>query len=431
MTTIEHDTQQPAEAVEAKTTTALAVVTKSIAEINAVEATIAELEAKYKGVVFQVGTPEGMEEARKARAEIRAPRYALQNIEKATKAIVNDLKTSVSEQVGAYIPRIEAIEDPVHQQIVGEEQRKAAEKKAREEAEAKRVAAVEERISDIRETVTLAAGKPSAVIAGLMADLEAVAIDASFAEFQQRAETAKAATLVRLQAAHKAAVDLEAQQKRLEEERAAQAVERERLAEEQRIAREAAAAEEARLRKEREAQEAAAAQERARIAEEERQARVKREAEEREHQEHLRRQREEEERAAAERRRILEAEERAAQERLAAQRAEADRIEAERKAQREAEEQRLAEQRAELDRQQQALQLEKEAVAPASDPAEATSSESVLPPQPSAPTAHEAAYRPTDDEIIEAVAQAFFVPESTAVDWIAGMEIHQRQAEAA
>lgn len=219
-TTIEHETQQPVVAVASKTTTALAVVTKSIEEINAVEATISELETKYKGVVFQVGTPEGMKEARKARAEIRAPRYALQHIEKATNSTLNDLKASVSEQVGTFVPRIKAVEDPVHQQIVGEEQREADEKKARAEAKVRRVAEIQARIDAIRTAAMDAVGKSSREITKLIETVDGTAIDESFAELRAQAEGAKSTALVRLRMMLTNAENAEAEQRKLAEERA-------------------------------------------------------------------------------------------------------------------------------------------------------------------------------------------------------------------
>lgn len=216
---IDHETQQPIELVTSKTTTALAVVTKSIEEINAVEKTVSALEKEFKGVVYQIETTEGMREACKARATIREPRYALQKMQKEAKVPLNDLKRAIDEQAGALIERITAVEDPVHTQIANEEARKEAEKKAKAEAEEKRKAAIEERINDMRESVALVAGRSAADIAIAIGDIESVVVDQTFGEFQPRAETAKAATLVRLRGLHTAAVSTEAEAKRLEQVR--------------------------------------------------------------------------------------------------------------------------------------------------------------------------------------------------------------------
>lgn len=399
-------TDQTADPIESQTTTALAVVTQSITEIHAFEAGIAELERQYKGVVFKVDTAEGMEDACKARVAIRKPRYAIQKLAKEAKATLNELKKGVDDQAEGYIARISAVEDPVHEQITNEEKRKAAEKETKRLAEQARVAAIQERIDEIRESVTQSAGKPSADIQQMITTLVGLPIDESFAEFKERAEAAKEATLNRLRAAYNNAVALEAEQQRL-------------------------AAERAELARQKAEQDAAAAKERARIEEENRRARAQREEEEWAQQERLRRQREEEEQKAIERRRMLEEEERRTAERLAAQRAESDRLEAQRKAEREAEEKRLAEQRAEVERQQEALRVQQEALTKASDPVEATASEDVKPAVSRVTRQPEAPERPSDEEIIEAVAQAFFVSEAVALGWIVEVGEHQRESEAA
>lgn len=298
----------------------------------------------------------------------------------------------------------------------------AAEKRAKEQAEAQRKADIQALIDDIRNIPLDLTGRSSAEIDLHISNLRVLAIDETFEEFKAQAEGARATALVRLDKMLTATVAAESEARILEQERIAQeaerqrlareraeqeaaaAKERERIAEEQRVAREAAAAEAARqaeeLRRQREAQEAAAAKERQRIEEENRQAQLRREAEEREHQARLRRQREEEEAQAAERRRVLEEEERAAAQRRAD------------------EEARLAADRAEVERQQEALRVQQEAVARPSDPVEATEAEDVKLVVEEGPT------RPSDAEIIDAVAEAFEVSAEVAAGWIREMGIY-------
>lgn len=284
--TIDHDTQQP---VEAKTTTALALVTKSIAEINAVESTIAALEGKYRGVVFPIQTKDGMTDACKARAEIREPRYALQNMQKAAKAPLNELKRSIDEQSEDFIARIAALEGPIHLQITTEETRKKEEKEAKLEAERKRVAALQERIEQIRDQVGQAVGESAAAIKARIQALVAMEIGDDFAELKKQAEGARETTLIRLRSA-------EAKQILHEEEQLQLAAERERLARD----REEQERQQAEQRAELERQEQLQAKERARIAEENRQAQLAREAEER----RVREAREAEEQAREDERRL-------------------------------------------------------------------------------------------------------------------------------
>lgn len=484
---IDHKTQQPIEPAVSKTTTALAVVTKSIEEINAVEATVAAIEKDFAGLIYAVDTTEGLEQARKDRATVREPRYALQKMQTAAKAPLNELKRAIDDQAGALIKRIEAVEIPIHTQVAGAELRKEQEKQARAETERKRVEAIEARITDIRDTVTNAGGRTSTEIAQFITELEAVAVDHTFAEFQQRAETAKAATLMRLRALHTSAAELETAQKQLAEKQAE-------------------------LAQQKAAEDLRQAQERLRLAEEERQAKVARDAETARHDAQLKRQRDEQEAEAARVKAVQDARDAEAAEGKRVYEAALGRVSAihdqltvavrgrepdiaggdvasfdqviaetelweiteqefgtlveaaERTKEHtlntlklrraelvqriaddafaKAKSDKLAVDRAELARQQEALRLARESVAAPSDPAEATSSESTQasPPAiaatveentpPAAAESSSLPYRPSDDEIIKAVAQAFFVPESTAVDWIASMEIHQHAAAA-
>lgn len=398
-------------AVETQTTTALALVTQSITEINAFETGIAELEHQYKGVVFEVGTTAGMDDACKARLIIRKPRYAIQNLQKQAKATLNGLKDGIDEQAEGYIARIAAVEGPVHEQIANEEARKKAEKEAKRVAEQARISAIQESIDDIRDSVALVVGKSVADIELMIADLVALPIDDSFAEFKERAEAVKDATLTRLRMVHTAAVNTEAEQKRLEEVRAnlarekaeqdaAAAKERARIAEEQRVAREAAAAEAARqakgLREQREAQEAENARVRA----------------------------EQEERARVERERLAEE-----SRRLEAQRLKQEEEERERQIARTTQEAREREIAA-----REAALISREMVAPASHSSETadepivTISGDPFATLETAATAEisvatEKAPRPSDAAIVEILMRAFSVERDTIVDWLWDMDL--------
>jgi hypothetical protein len=240
-TKTEEPKQPPAVSLpETQTTTALALVTQSITELNRVALEVAALEPKYLGVVFDVKTTAGMKAACEARLAIRKPRYTIQKMQKDAKTPLNALKKGIDDQVDAVIARITAIEDPIHEQISNEERRKEDEKRAREEAERQRVAAIRGRIEDDIRAVPLAAvGRSARDIEIFIADIESMVIDHTFAEFQKEAEGAKATTLIRLRAAHTKALAMEAEQKRLAEERAELEKQRAAAAEADRIAREA------------------------------------------------------------------------------------------------------------------------------------------------------------------------------------------------
>lgn len=119
-------------------------------ELNAVEAGLADLETKYKGVVFDVSTTKGMEEAKKARLEIRAPRYKAQNIAKETASQLAAISRSVKAGAENITTRIAAIEAPIHEQIEAEETRKENERAAKQAAKDAEQAAIRGRLDNIR-----------------------------------------------------------------------------------------------------------------------------------------------------------------------------------------------------------------------------------------------------------------------------------------
>lgn len=61
----------------------LSLTEHAMQEIDAAAAGIADLVKKYDGVVYDVTTTKGMNEAKEARKEIRAPRYAIEQVRKA------------------------------------------------------------------------------------------------------------------------------------------------------------------------------------------------------------------------------------------------------------------------------------------------------------------------------------------------------------
>jgi len=104
-------------------------------ELATVEQGIAALREKWGGVVFDVETTKGLDQAKAARLEIRQPRYDVQRIVKAKKSELAQISRDVGARGEAIIEQIMEIEAPVHQQIEAVEARKAAEKAERERIE--------------------------------------------------------------------------------------------------------------------------------------------------------------------------------------------------------------------------------------------------------------------------------------------------------
>jgi colicin import membrane protein len=334
--------------------------------------------------------------------------------------------------------RIVALEEPLDAQIKADEQRRAIEKAAKEQAERERVAAIRARIEAIVPPADGLATASSDVINTALQALIAVPVtEELFAEFIDEAQGVKMradamlCTLLRgAQAREAAAAELARQQaeiarqrEELEAQQRAQREEAERL---QREADERAAAErqrleqeraehEAKLRAEREAHERAVAEERA-------QAQAKADAE------------------AAERERAADIERQRIADEAAASAARAEELKRQEDAF--AEEQRVARQklddeRAEMERKRQADLAEIAARQAAETPADDPDFREVagLPVTELQPVAHagtpqlsmvEAAggsTRPHDDEILELLCDTYGVSESEALEWLTHFDV--------
>jgi len=191
----------------------IAKVETALTEFDKIQAGLADLRTKYAGVVFDVKTATGMKSASTARAEIRAPRYATEAARKAAKAPALALGRNIDERAAFITGELLKIEGPIDSQIGAEEQRKEAEREAREKAERERIARIQAGIEEIKQFPLDAAGKPAAQIAEAMDQLEHFLIDAW--EFADVAGAARVKAMNRLATMHAAAVDQEAEGARL------------------------------------------------------------------------------------------------------------------------------------------------------------------------------------------------------------------------
>jgi colicin import membrane protein len=341
--------------------TDIEIVQTALVEFDKVAAGLAQLETNYKGVLFDVETSGGMAVAKAARAALREPRYKIERIRKEAKAPLLAVGKKLDADAARITAEIMKLEDPIDQQIKSEEDRQEREKQAKIDAENARIAGITARIEAIRNMPVSATGKSPDEVKAILDRAVMIDIDASFAEFESQASSARAAAVVALSGIHAERVAFVAEQARI-------AAEREELA---------------KLRAEQERRDTA---ERARIAEDERVARVAREAEQARQQEELRRQREQLDQQRAEQEK--------------AQQLERDRLAAEVRQQREAterEEARLAAEREQLRKDQEAA-------------------------KPNPPVA--ATTRPSDEQIAAVVAEYFGVDAKVACQWLAefGME---------
>jgi hypothetical protein len=291
-------------------TTELTVVERAAIALNAVEARtkLSELVAQSSTIV-EIKNNAARDQAHSAAMTIRTRRTDIRKTGKEARDDAIKFSKAVISEEDALVAIIEPEETRLLTLRDAWDEAREAEKRAKVEAEARRIAAIREHIDDIRSIVAQVVGQSSTYIETEIMDLVALQIDtARFAEMTGDAEVARGETLDKLRTMFDAAVAAEAEAKRLADERAEIERQRAALAEEQRIASEA--------RAEQERKEAAAR------AEQERAERSRRDAEE------------------AERREAL---------------AKADAI---MRAEREAHEQRMAAERAELQRQQEAAAAE-------------------------------------------------------------------------
>ena len=306
-------------------------VVTEIDEYSQTAAALSDLRHRFLGVAFNVSTTKGMDEAKKARQEVKGYRTALENKRKEIKAPALERCRLIDDEAKTITAALLEIEEPIDQQIKAEEARKEAEKAAKAEAERQRVAAIRTQIDTIKNHAAFAVGKSADAILKILSGVEGFEIGEDFQEFKPEAEQAKAETLDKIKALHEAQVQHESEQARI----AAQRAELTRLrAEAEAREREAAAARAEQERKDREAR-----------AEQERKDREAREAVEREQAAKLAAERAAHEAELRKQREAQEAE-------LKAQREAQAKADAQARAEREAEEKRLAAERAEIARQQ-------------------------------------------------------------------------------
>lgn len=319
---------------------ALTVVERAALALNSAEnrTKLRELVAQSTSLV-EIKNAAARDQAHGAAMTLRGRRTDIRSIGKEAR----DDATKFSKAVIAEENELVAIIEPEEQRLLALrdawDEQVAAEKRAKVEAEARRIAAIRERIDSIRAYVPTVVGQSSDVIETTIKTLVALPIDTEhFAEMTGDAEATRGETLDKLRAMHAAALAQEAVVRRVAEESARLARERAEFEAEQRRAAEA--------RAEQERRDAAAR------AEQERIERERREAEEAAR-------REQQAREDAERRAQVEAEE----QRLAAERAEnarrqaeLDRAEQEAREREEAALREMEEQRARAEREQQERQ---------------------------------------------------------------------------
>lgn len=322
------------------TTTELTVIERAAIALGTSEreTELRALVAKSTDIV-EIKNADGRDQCHGAAMALRTARTSIRKVGKDAR----DDATKFSKAVIAEEDRLVALIEPEETRLLSMrdawDEAREAEKRAKLEAEQRRVTSIREHIDNIRSFAQRAIGAPSASIAMWIEELQELGITLDrFAELTGEAEAVRDATLDKLRELHAAAVTQETEAARLAAEREALERERAALAEQQRQETEARAA--------REREEAAAR------AEQERIDRARREAEEAVRRAH-------QEREDAERRAAIAAEEKRLAEQqaeIARRQAELDRAEREQREREEAAAQEAAEAAAQAERDRVARQ---------------------------------------------------------------------------
>lgn len=263
-------------------------MTTQIVEYSKTDAALADLAQRFAGVVFDVTSTKGMQEAKVARAELRGYRVDLEKVRVEIKAPALERCRLIDAEAKRITSALVELEDQIDSTIKKEEKRKEEEAMAKVMAEQRRKDGIQVLIEAIRGKAMSLVGKSSRAIADALEVLEATLItEAEFAEFTAEAQTAKDAAVARVRELHVVAVAAEADQIRIAAERIelaklrVEADQRERdhrskMAEEERVAREVREAEDRKAEEARAAENARMAADRAALRAEQEKAEAER-----------------------------------------------------------------------------------------------------------------------------------------------------------
>lgn len=222
----------------------------TIAEYTDTAAALAELRKRHEGVVYDVRDPKQLKKAKEARAEVKGYRVALEHKRKEIKEPALERCRQIDSEAKRITAELLALEEPLDNQIKAEEARAEEERLRKLEEERQRVEAIQQKIQALRDVAASLVGKPSVIIQGRLARLRNEApTEEEFAEHFLSAQDAHTAAIARVEQQLQAQLDHEAEQKRIEAERAELARIRE---ENDRLQREADERREAGARRERE-----------------------------------------------------------------------------------------------------------------------------------------------------------------------------------
>jgi hypothetical protein len=303
---MEESTSRVIEIQTGKELAEVSLAQSAMMDLNTFDKDMGELKKEWEGFTADAATPLGMAKLKQGRAAVRDVRYRVPKIVDKTTKELNALKKAVQVRGEEIEAELHGIEDPMHDQIIAEENRKAEIAVGKERERAERQAELDAMIMNIIKLPLTVVGKSAKEIGEFQSVIEPQEFGAEFqGETLARAKSAKEQALIEIRHLHAQAIvaeenaakikaEQEAAELRLGEEKKERdrlaAIEREEMAK-----REAEAAEQKRLN------DIEAARLKKLADEEAEKLRLEREAFEAEQTEARRVQKEAEDRAAAER----------------------------------------------------------------------------------------------------------------------------------
>lgn len=214
--TLEHPAEIADEVVQAP-----APSTSAVAEYNQTEAALAELRTRLAGRTYDLRTTAGDKQARADRLELTRLLSALEAKRVEVKAPLLDRSRLVDAEAKRIAGELEALRQPIDTAIKLDEQRREEERRAAAEAEARRVAALRERLKFLTDAPARAVGKTAAELDRIIGTLELAPVnEATFAEFLPEALRARDDSLAVLREMLVATKRAEEEAERLKAERA-------------------------------------------------------------------------------------------------------------------------------------------------------------------------------------------------------------------
>lgn len=233
-TPVERQAEEKTTAVTEMKTTGVAAIRSAVAALyDPLRPEIEAMAEKWRDVAFDVSTTKGMNEAKKARQDLRENgRFRLQNIRDEAKKELNAAKKVIEEGAESLIKIIRPHEDAIDSQITAEETRKAEEKRKAEELAAAQMAKAREIIAGMSAAIIAARSLGSAEIEASLASVRDAVFDVDLVGLQglDSCESTRAMAIPQLEALLEAAKVREEEARIKADEVARQAEENRELA---------------------------------------------------------------------------------------------------------------------------------------------------------------------------------------------------------